>query len=519
LSNSSTLRHSTAGAKPDLECAKPSRTSISLAWEKLSEATATQAWWWIWLCSLGLKLVLAALIPLSNDEAYYRIWGLLPQLSYYDHPPMVGWLFSLGVQLPGAEAWPGITRWPAVLLGHFTWLMWNKLLRFSTTARQRLIVLLVILLSPLFGLGSLIVTPDLPLVATWTLALLAIQKFALRPSSLRAIGVGSTMGLAFCAKYHAVLLAPIALLVFFLSPRFQSESFISKFKQASLALISGLVFSAPVLLWNMEHDWISFRFQLSHGLEARAPQLQQVLQQVGEYVGGQLLLLSPLVWFWAWRREHPRSLRILHLASWPILIFFLWTSTRSHVEANWPIIAHFPLLTLGALQAVESIRGRRVLIATLALWISLSGLALHQAFFPHQKLFGIPAENHKTYEFVRYAEILPALRSQIDATRPTFASSYQMAADLSLRSGELFCKLSGYNRRDFFDFLDQCHPLKARPQAANAPTDSVPQEFQVIVDEEGHWPSWIHEFGYVRKAEQALTGRFKLVIFKRESRT
>lgn len=519
MSNSSTLSHSPANTQREPQSAAKKRMSISRLWENLNEATATRAWWWIWLCSIGVKLVLAAVIPLSNDEAYYRIWGLLPQLSYYDHPPMVGWLFSLGVQIPGAEMWPGLTRWPAVWVGHFTWWMWNELLRDSTTARQRLIVLIVILMSPLFGLGSLIVTPDLPLVATWTLALLCIQRFSLRPSGSAAIAVGSAMGLAFCAKYHAVLLAPLALLVFFLSPRFQSESLFAKLKFASLALISGLIFSAPVLLWNMEHDWISFRFQLSHGLESRAPQLHQVLQQVGEYVGGQLLLLSPLVWFWAWRRDHPRALRILHLVSWPVLLFFLWTSTRSHVEANWPIIAHFPLLALGALQAVESARGRRVLIATLALWLSLAGLALHQAFFPHQKLFGIPAENHKTYEFVRYAEILPALRSNSELARPTFASSYQMAADLSLRSGELFCKLSGYNRRDFFDFLDQCHPLLSSKSSSMSNSESGPPEFQIIVDKEGPWPSWIHENGYVRKAEQPLTGRFKLVIFARESRT
>lgn len=465
---------------------------------------------------MASKLTLAGLLPLSNDEAYYRVWGLLPQLSYYDHPPMVGWLFGIGLQLPGAETWPGLTRWPAVLLGHMTWLIWNEILRPATTPQQRLVVLIVLLLSPLFGLGSLIVTPDLPLVATWALALLGIQKFALRPSSWTAVAVGSAMGLAFCAKYHAVILAPIALVVFFLSPAFRATPHFQKAKQSLLALIFGILFSAPVLLWNLEHDWISFRFQLAHGLEVRAPQAQQILQQVGEYVGGQLLLLSPLVWFWAWRREHPRSLGLLHLASWPILLFFLWTSTRSHVEANWPIIAHFPLLTLAAIQISNSARGRRALIGTLVVWICLSGLAVHQAFSPRQVLLGIPAENHKTFEFVRFEDILPALHSQQLSSRPTYASSYQMAADLTLRSGRLFCKLSGYNRRDFFDFLEQCHPLHA---AASQHTEnfSTTDEFQVIVDEEGPWPSWITEHQFVRQGEQPLTGRFKVVIFKKAS--
>jgi 4-amino-4-deoxy-L-arabinose transferase-like glycosyltransferase len=50
----------------------------------------------VWSLSLAIKIVLAILIPLSLDESYYWVWGQNPQLSYYDHPPMVGWLFFLG---------------------------------------------------------------------------------------------------------------------------------------------------------------------------------------------------------------------------------------------------------------------------------------------------------------------------------------------------------------------------------------------------------------------------------------
>ena len=490
-----------------------STRSHSKLW--ISDQLATKSWWWFWGISLFAKLALAFLLPLSNDEAYYRVWGMYPQLSYYDHPPIVGWLFSLGLMLPGAEAWPGLTRWPAVLAGHLTWLIWNEILRPSTTPQQRLWVLVVLLLSPFFGLGSLIVTPDLPLIMTWTLALYGLQRFAVRPSLWGAAAVGSSMGLAFCAKYHAVLLAPIALFFLYFSSAFRTSVLSRRIQQFFMAFACGILFCAPVLLWNYQNDWISFRFQLSHGLEVRAPQLHQVVQQVGEYVLGQFALLSPIVWFWAWRREHPRSLNWLHFVSWPILLFFLWSSTRSHVEANWPIIAHFPLLTLGTIQLIHSSWGRRVLAGTLLFWLILSALAVHQAFYPRTVLLGIPAQNHKTFEFVRFEEILPALNSEALNNRATYASSYQMAADLTLRSGKLICKISGYNRRDFFDFLPTCHPLKNSDVGKG--TGLPIEEFQVIVDDEGPWPNWIAENGFVRLGEQRLTERYKLVKFKRES--
>jgi hypothetical protein len=42
--------------------------------------------------SLFLKLILALIVPLALDEYYYFLWGNQLSLSYYDHPPLVGWL-------------------------------------------------------------------------------------------------------------------------------------------------------------------------------------------------------------------------------------------------------------------------------------------------------------------------------------------------------------------------------------------------------------------------------------------
>jgi hypothetical protein len=45
----------------------------------------------IFWISLILKLALAAVIPLTNDEAYYWVWAQHMQWSFYDHPPFVAW--------------------------------------------------------------------------------------------------------------------------------------------------------------------------------------------------------------------------------------------------------------------------------------------------------------------------------------------------------------------------------------------------------------------------------------------
>jgi len=48
-----------------------------------------------------VRLAAAAIIPLSEDEAYYRLWAEHLQLGYYDHPPMIAWWVRAGMAVAG----------------------------------------------------------------------------------------------------------------------------------------------------------------------------------------------------------------------------------------------------------------------------------------------------------------------------------------------------------------------------------------------------------------------------------
>jgi len=39
-----------------------------------------------------LHLFLAFNVELGGDEAHYALYGLMPDWSYFDHPPLIGWL-------------------------------------------------------------------------------------------------------------------------------------------------------------------------------------------------------------------------------------------------------------------------------------------------------------------------------------------------------------------------------------------------------------------------------------------
>ncbi len=50
--------------------------------------------WQILLAGTVVRLVMASLVPLTNDEAYYWEWSRRLAAGYFDHPPAIAWLVA-----------------------------------------------------------------------------------------------------------------------------------------------------------------------------------------------------------------------------------------------------------------------------------------------------------------------------------------------------------------------------------------------------------------------------------------
>ncbi|CAN5607108.1 hypothetical protein BH10BDE1_BH10BDE1_21230 [soil metagenome] len=449
-------------------------------------------WRRVFVLALVVKILLAAIIPLSNDEAYYWVWSHHLQWSYYDHPAAVAWLFWLGHLFeplrhlfPGHDL-TGVVRIPAVIIGHLSLLVFKKIVGDSISEKQHVQWLIVVLLSPFFGIGSLIVTPDIPLILTWSLSLLAFKRYIEAPGAKTAALLGAALGAGFCSKYHIVLFVPVAIAYVVWKQQWRL------FRPASLlsVIVMGLICSAPVWGWNAAHDWISFKFQLNHGLAHEATSLDKMLQQFGDYSGAQLALLSPLVVFTFWKFSEPKELRFLRWFGWGPILFFAYTSLRSPVEANWPIASHLPLLVLASINDTKKYLSRFMI----SLWTVVSLIAVYQGLNPERDLFGVPAKDLKTHEFVRFRD----LEAEAEKNSTLFASSYQMAGALSIATNRTVPKLAGLNRLDFFDY-----------DASGYPTTTA---FTVALNEAWPWPAWIAARGFAESSRRTV-GSFTLVTF------
>lgn len=381
----------------------------------------------IWAGLLVAKLLLSLLVPPMADETYYWVWTHKLALSYFDHPGGIAWLLSLN------PLGPLFFRWPVVVLVHFAWLGWLFFLRDRFDGATVLWFLLGLCLHPLTGLGSIVATPDAPLFFFWSAALLLLWSWSEKPRLWKLALLGLALGLGFCSKYHAVLW------VLSLLPLFAFKEFRSKWTPTGfiVALFFGLVGTLPVLIWNSQHDWISFGFQLKHGL-GRADWRPS---WTWEHALGVLLFVG----LWRWRTEFPVWKKALWLLTTVPAAFFLLTSFRGPIELNWLGVAVPSALLLLALSKSRMSR------LALGFWGFLTALLFIFTLIPKDKA---PEFAERLTEMsVRRADI-PALTKR----KPLFATSYQMASQYWFLLQEPVWKVAGASRFDQYDLWPESSP-------------------------------------------------------------
>ena len=68
---------------------------------------------------------MAALLPLSADEAYYWLWSKHLAAGYLDHPPAIAWLIRAGTMLFG-DTRVGRARQRRAAVGLASWFVWRS---------------------------------------------------------------------------------------------------------------------------------------------------------------------------------------------------------------------------------------------------------------------------------------------------------------------------------------------------------------------------------------------------------
>jgi len=376
------------------------------------------------------RLYLASTLQLHPDEAYYWLWSTRLDFGYFDHAPMVAWFIWLSTRLSNAEVWVRLSGVAVPLL--MSGLLWRLARQIHGSVPVAAGSVLLFNAFPLSLLGLLVMTPDVPVLLFWALAVWLLWELSRSQRTWLWYALGAVCGLALLSKYTAILLAPCVLLYLLLT---EQRRWL-RTPHPYLALLLAVLLFLPVVYWNSLHDWVSFRFQFQNRLSESAASFAQT----GTYLAGQALLIGPLAWglgVWAsWKglvRRDPGTL-LLIATSLPVIAIFGVTSYRALAGPNWPAFAYFSfsLLVAGWCLGPPSRLRRALWAAAFATSLALSlAVSLHARFrlIPPEWLSREAIEADATNWFHGWRELGEALQ---DYRGPAYvlAPSHQLAAEI-----------------------------------------------------------------------------------------
>jgi len=286
-----------------------------------------------------MRVIYASLLDLRTDEAYYWTWSKESVLSFLDHPPMIAWFIRFGTAIFGDTNF-GV-RFAGLLAMPVTQLLLADIVRRVThDIRAVLIAVLMMEAALYYGLLMAKVSPDVALIPFATAMVWALVRLAESDDGRWWLAAGVFAGLSLLSKFTAALLLP-AVAAFMLVPPWRARWLRSLYPWAAALIVFALFL--PVVIWNMQHDWASFRFQFVRAAATH----EWSLRTLGEFIGLQFglvgFILLPVVLVGialrAWR-GYRRMDAVAILLSTAVIVpfgYFLWKSLSLRVGDTWPM--------------------------------------------------------------------------------------------------------------------------------------------------------------------------------------
>ena len=387
---------------------------------------------WLLAGWVVVNLLQAAFTGISNDEAYYALWGQHLDWGYFDHPPMVAlFTFLSSLLAPGALG----VRLMTVLAQALTlWLVWRLLKESGLKKSDDTVLSFFIVAASLVMVAALgfVTTPDVPLLLFAALFLLNYRRFLQRANWANLLLLGLSMAGMVYSKYQSVLVIGFIVLS---NPRLLLNL------RFWLSGLLALLLLAPHVYWQYLNDFPSFQYHLV----ARSAAFKWAYFL--EFLPNQLAVFNPLtlglvIYVLVKRRSADVFERGLRFVIVGFLLFFWVMAFRGHVEPHWTVVASLPMLILLVREAAVQPRVRRfihtwvlgslglVLLARVALLISATAAKAHFYTAP-------------TYE---------AIAAVAGDVPVVFGSSFQKPSLYTFHSGRLSTTVSSINnRRTQFD--------------------------------------------------------------------
>jgi 4-amino-4-deoxy-L-arabinose transferase-like glycosyltransferase len=295
---------------------------------------------------LVMRALMAALLPLSADEAYYWLWSKHLAAGYFDHPPMIAWLIRGGTALFGDT--PFGVRFAGVVLSlPATWFVWRGAALFLKDEDRAALAALFFNLTLMISVEMLAATPDMPSIVTCAAMVWCLAKLQRSGNGYWWLAYGIAAGLSLLSKYSALFIG-LGTLVWMVVDARARHWLRSPWPYFAAAF--ALAIFLPNLLWQSQHHWMTFAFQFG-----RVGVGHFTLRYLGEFFAAQFGLATPLIFVLMaaglWRvTRRGGDLVVLAVLVWVAMFYFVDHSLHDRVQGNWPCFL-FPALAILAADA------------------------------------------------------------------------------------------------------------------------------------------------------------------------
>jgi 4-amino-4-deoxy-L-arabinose transferase-like glycosyltransferase len=313
-----------------------------------------------------IHLVMGGLVPLSTDEAHYALYGYYPALSYFDHPSMVGWLQALA-QLISEQEW-ALRLFPVLIHATVSILLYRFTNRWFTSNAPRAGLLALALyyttiIAQIMGMG---LVPDGPLILFALLIVNTTYELLDKDDWKYWLQLGLWLGLAGISKYTAITFAFSVVLAFLLLGQWRRLFSV----KAIVAALIALIVISPVLFWNYQHEWLSFRYQIEHGSSNDDWQLLKALTLQAMLIVsyGPFVYVIGLFAIFAALRQRSEITNLLLIFALPVLLLFSYAAGKGQSFPHWTVSGFALLCPVMAAYLLERWNRKPVRILT---WVTL----------------------------------------------------------------------------------------------------------------------------------------------------
>ena len=371
---------------------------------------------------LVLRLCVGGLLPLTEDEAYYRLWAQAPALGYYDHPPMIAWWIWLGVHLLG-DTPLAVRLLPSLAIGALALLTFDMARLTGANAASAERAGLWFNLTLLAAAGGFLAVPDAPAALFWAVSLWAVLRARRAETAITWwLAAGVAAGLATLSKYSALFLGPGVLIWLLATPDGRASL---RAPGPWLALIVAAALFGLNIEWNATHHWLTFLKQFGRIAPHRWAPAYLV-----EFLLTEFLLLNPMVAIFLLRRPRSPEVWPFVLTSAPFLAYLVVHSLHDRIQAHWPAPV-FPALAICAALNAEKVVGiwSRARYAAAPFALAVCALGGLYASLP---LLGAPLRFDPALPLRGWPSFARAVEARRAAAHATWVgvTSYGLAAQL-----------------------------------------------------------------------------------------